>query len=621
MCGIAGFISDTWSSDFLRNMTNRMKHRGPDAEGFYHHSEENIHLGHRRLSILDLSTAANQPFFSKDQRYVMIFNGEIYNFKELKKKYFLETLTSGDSEVVIELFALKGISVIQEFNGMFAIAIWDTLEKKLTLIRDRFGVKPLYYYQGKEGFAFASELKALLELPITRKINKEALSDYLFLEYIPKPNTIFQNIYKMPNGHYAEIQSLGKVHIQSYYDIREKYNPKSINESQALEELHSLFSSSVKYRMISDVPVGAFLSGGVDSSLVVAKFQENSDRPVETFTIGFDVANYDESKYGKQVADLLHTNHHEFHLSADSMFNVLTDAIKFYDEPFAVSSVLPSLLVSQAARKFTTVALSGDGGDELFMGYNIYNWYKRIAILRKIGGKASLRLVQKLLLEMGGKAEIKARLFSGWNDKNPFIQAWSQEQQMFTQQEIGQLLGYNYKHQTTIPYWEELEKEKLNTMQQISFFDIQYYLADDLMYKMDIASMRHSLEVRCPFLDYRLVEFAMNLPLDLKIKNNEQKYLLKKVLEKHIPKSLIYRKKWGFPAPVEEWLKQSHKNLIDHYLSDERLKKQEIFNNREVQNLVKNFRSGNYFHSKRIWALIVFQMWYEEFMINNTPQA
>jgi asparagine synthase (glutamine-hydrolysing) len=519
------------------------------------------------------------------------------------------------------LFVLKGITAVQEFNGMFAIAIWDTLKEQLTLIRDRFGVKPIYYYRGPEGFAFASELKSLLELPIHREINKEALSDYLFLEYIPKPNTIFKNISKMPNGHYAEVNASNNLHINSYYDVREKYNPKSISEDTALEELQSILSSSVNYRMISDVPVGAFLSGGVDSSLVVAKFQENSVRAVETFTIGFDVARFDESSYAKQVAEILHTNHHEFRLSADSMFSILQDAVEYYDEPFAVSSVLPSLLVSESTRKYATVALSGDGGDELFMGYNVYTWYKRIADLKRIGGKASLALAGKLLSVLGVKAANKSRLFSGWNDKYPFIQLWSQEQQMFTQLEIGSLLNTNYKHQTTVQYWEELEKEKLSDMQRVSFFDIQYYLADDLMYKMDIASMRHSLEVRCPFLDYRLVEFAINLPQQLKIKQNEQKYLLKKALEKYIPKELIYRKKWGFPAPVEEWLKDSHKELIDYYLSEERIKSQDIFNSKEIKKIIDAFRSGNYYHNKRIWALIIFQLWYDKYMVKEPVQS
>ncbi|WP_018341701.1 asparagine synthase (glutamine-hydrolyzing) [Cytophaga aurantiaca] len=614
MCGITGFISSKWTIEDLRNMTHRLKHRGPDAEGFYSNTQQEIYLGHRRLSILDLSDAANQPFFSKDKRYVMVFNGEIFNYKEIATKYNISTQTTSDTEVAIELYAMIGVKAFQEFNGMFVIAIWDTLDESLTIVRDRFGIKPLCYYDGPDGFAFASEIKGLLELPIPRLINTEALSDYLFLEYIPKPNTIFQNIKKLTNGCYIEIKNKIEVTIKSYYDIREKYSPVEINETDAIEQFHELLSNAVRSRMLSDVPIGAFLSGGVDSSLIAAKFQENSSRAVETFTIGFDEKKFDESGYAKKVADILQTNHHEYRLPTDDIFGVLKDAVEFYDEPFAVSSVLPSLLISKVTRERTTVALTGDGGDELFMGYNTYYWYNRVATLKKIGGKASLRLAESILKMLGGKPAIKSRLFDGWNDVNPYINMWSQEQQMFTQHEIGNLLNYKYKHATTIPYWESVEKISLSNEQAVSFFDINHYLADDLMYKMDIASMRHSLEVRCPFLDYHLAEFAINLPVGLKIKNGTQKYILKKSLEKYLPKELIYRTKWGFAAPSEEWLKESHKYLIDYYLDKKFIDSQGIFNSTEIDKLVKKFRSGEYYHSKRIWSLVIFQLWFEQFM-------
>jgi len=614
MCGITGFISSKWSAEDLRKMTRRLQHRGPDAEGFYSNSSQEIHLGHRRLSILDLSEAANQPFFSKDKRYVMVFNGEVFNYKEIAQKHHIVTETTSDTEVIIELFSLKGPQAFQEFNGMFAIAIWDTVDEKLTLVRDRFGIKPLCYYDGPDGFAFASEIKALLKLPIPRRINTEALADYLFLEYIPKPNTIFQNIKKLSNGCYIEVTNKVHVTIKTFYDIREKYNPVKIKEKDAVEEFHQLLSSAVKSRMISDVPIGAFLSGGVDSSLVVAKFQENSKTSVETFTIGFDEKRYDESGYAKRVAEILKTNHQEYRLPTTDIFSVLKDAVEFYDEPFAVSSVLPSLLISKVTRQHTTVALTGDGGDELFMGYNTYYWYNRVDKLKRIGGKASLKLAESILLMLGGKPAIKSRLFDGWNDKHPFLNMWSQEQQMFTQHEVGKLLNYTYKHATTIPYWESLEKISLTNEQAVSFFDINYYLADDLMYKMDIASMRHGLEVRCPFLDYHLAEFAINLPVELKINNGTQKYILKKALERYLPVQLIYRTKWGFAAPSEEWLKSSHTYLIDNYLSEKYIETQGIFNFKEIKSLIENFRAGNYFHSKRIWSLVIFQLWFEQYM-------
>jgi asparagine synthase (glutamine-hydrolysing) len=614
MCGITGFISSSWVMNDLHKMTRKLKHRGPDAEGFYYNTDQDVFLGHRRLCILDLSDAANQPFYSKDNRYVMVYNGEVFNYQELATKYAIQTKTTSDTEVVIELFAKIGVKAFQEFNGMFAIAIWDTLEEKLTLVRDRFGIKPLCYYDGPNAFAFASEVKALLELPIPRLINTEALADYLFLEYIPKPNTIFQNIKKLANGCYIEITDKVHIEIKSFYDIRDKYNPTAISEEKALEEFNSLLSKAVKSRMISDVPIGAFLSGGVDSSLIAAKFQEQSSLPVETFTISFDEKKFDESAYARRVADILKTNHHEYKLPETDIFKVLKDAVEFYDEPFSVSSVLPSLLISKVTKEHTSVALTGDGGDELFMGYNTYYWYNRIDTLKKIGGKASLKLAGTLLKMLGGKLALKSRYFEGGKDAHPYLNLWSQEQQMFTQQEIGSLLNYNYKHATTIPYWESLEKISLSNEQAISFFDINHYLADDLMYKMDIASMRHSLEVRCPFLDYNLAEFAINLPLDLKIKNGTQKYILKKALEGYIPEDIIYRTKWGFSAPTEGWLKGSHSYLIDHYLNKKFIDSQGIFNATKIEKLTSEFKSGNYFHSKRIWTLLIFQLWFEQFM-------
>ncbi len=616
MCGIAGFISSTWGPHDLVKMTRRLQHRGPDAEGFYNNREQNIFLGHRRLSILDLSEAANQPFYSKDKRYVMVFNGEVFNYQEIAAKNNITTVTTSDTEVIIELFAQKGAQAFKEFNGMFAIAIWDTLEEKLTLVRDRFGIKPVCYYDGPDGFAFASEIKSIIQLPIPRLINSEALADYLFLEYIPKPNTIFQNIKKLTNGCYLEIGKDLRIQIKTYYDIRDKYNPFVVKEEDAISQFQDILSNAVKTRMISDVPVGTFLSGGVDSSLITAKFQENSAQSVDSYTIGFEEKKYDESVYAQRVATILQTNHHERRFNSEDIFSELKNAVEFYDEPFAVASVMPSMLVSGIARQHAAVALSGDGGDELFMGYNTYKWYERMSTLKRMGGKPALNLAEKMLATMGGKPAIKARLFDGWKDQHPYINLWSQDQQMFTQKEVGKLLNYAYKHQTTIPYWESLEKANMNDMQEVSLFDIQYYLADDLMYKMDIASMRHGLEVRCPFLDYNLVEYAVNLPVELKIKNGSQKYILKKALEKYLPndKDIIYRTKWGFAAPSEEWLKESHKYLIDQYLAPKRITEQGIFSSREISKLVASFREGNYFHGKRIWALIIFQLWYDQYM-------
>src|SRR5687767_363387 len=320
MCGIAGFISPNLKQDQLHLITRALQHRGPDAEGFYYEAKNNVGLGHRRLSIIDLSEAANQPFYSHDGRYVMIYNGEVYNFKEIAAKYKITPRTSSDSEIILEAFAQKGVECINDFNGMFALAIWDTQERKLFVIRDRFGVKPVVYYHKGNDFAFASQLKALLKLPVEKKIDKTALQDYFFLEYIPDAKCILQDFYKLPKGHYLVVAD-GKVTVKPYYTFTDKIAPRPLavkKENEALDEFEDLLGSSVKYRQISDVPIGAFLSGGTDSSLICALFQKQNTNPVNTFTIGFDVAGYDESGYASRVASILKTNHSETRLSDKS---------------------------------------------------------------------------------------------------------------------------------------------------------------------------------------------------------------------------------------------------------------------------------------------------------------
>lgn len=549
----------------------------------------------------------------------MIYNGELYNYKEVAVKYNIQPRTSSDSEIILEAFAKKGVECVQDFNGMFALAIWDRRDKKLFILRDRFGVKPLVYYLKGNDFAFASELKALLQLPVEKKINSTALQDYLFLEYIPNANSILQDFYKLPNGHYMLVE-MGedkvKVEVRSYYDFREKIAPRPLaarKENEVLDEFEDLLSSAVKYRQVSDVPIGAFLSGGTDSSLICALFQKQNTSPVNTFTIGFDVAGYDESGYASQVASILKTNHSETHLSDKSSMSIVDHVADYYDEPFAAPSTIPSYLVCKEARKKVTVAMSGDGGDELFMGYGYYELYKKIRKIYRIDPGIGRYLVQSIFKMKGPRYERAARLFN-LPSKDLFAHLWSEQQYMFSEKEIGSLLNLKDTSLSIKDNWRRIDSMKLDDLEKISLFDIEQYLANNLLYKMDSASMANSLEVRNPYLDYRLVEYSFNLPLEFKIRNGTAKYLMKKLLKRYLPDELVDRRKWGFPAPIGDWLSRDLSYLVDKWLDPQRIRQQGIFNEKQVAFYVNAFRSGKKFHDKRVWSLIFFQMWHHKYL-------
>ncbi len=548
----------------------------------------------------------------------MIFNGEVYNYKELAVKYNIQTRTTSDSEVILEAFAKVGIACVNDFNGMFSLAIWDKEDKKLFIIRDRFGVKPLVYYHKDSDFAFASELKALLQLPIEKKINMAALQDYFFLEYVPNSQSILEGFQKLPNGHYL-IAEKGKIEVKSYYKFTEKIIARPLaprNEKDVLDEFEELLASSVKYRQISDVPIGAFLSGGTDSSLICALFQKQNVNPVNTFTIGFDVKGYDESGYASQVAKILKTNHSETHLSDKSSIAIVDKIVDFYDEPFAAPSTIPSYLVCNVARKNVTVAMSGDGGDELFMGYGYYDVYRKVKTLYRMDLGVGRHLVHSLFKMRGPRYERASRLFD-LPSKDLFAHLWSEQQYMFSEKEIGSLLNLSSTDLSIKDNWRKIEGMNLSDFEKISLFDIDQYLTHNLLYKMDAASMANSLEVRNPYLDYRVMEFCYNLPQEFKIKNGTPKYLMKKLLQRYLPDELVYRRKWGFPAPIGNWLTRELSYMIDKWLDPQRIKSQGLFNEKQVAHYVTAFRNGKNFHDKRIWSLIFFQMWHYKYLEGN----
>jgi len=614
MCGINGYFSPSkkFVPAHIAIMNNAMAHRGPDAQGVF--TDDVIGLGHLRLSILDLSENANQPMHSASGRYQIAYNGEVYNYKEVAleiknaKKDF-KFKTTSDTEVLVEAFELWGAKMINKFNGMFAIAIYDTQNETLFLFRDRLGIKPIYYFWDGENFAFASELKALKKLDVLKlTVNKEAINLFLHLGYIPQPHSIYNEIKKFSTGSFAIITHK-KFEVKTFWELSEKINKNVLsNEADAKEKLNELLVSSVKYRMIADVPFGTFLSGGVDSSLVTAIAQSQSSLPVKTFSIGFKEAKNNESAFARAVSNHLQTQHTEFIVTENEAKAIVPSLMKIYDEPYSDSSSIPTLMVSALARKQVTMTLSGDGGDELFMGYGAYNWANKLS-----GGyvKYFHNLISLALRFGNNRQQRVAELLNYGSDTNLPAHIFSQEQYMFSKKEIEKLLQSNYLTPLKIEY-PQTKKRLLSAAEQQALFDLNYYLPDDLLVKVDRATMHHSLETRVPLIDYRIVEFALNLDENLKQKNGVQKYLLKQVLYEYVPREIFDRPKWGFSIPLNNWLKTDLKYLIDKYLNKAIIEQYGAVQYELVQHYVNNFLQGKNYYYNRVWLLIVLHQWFDE---------
>jgi asparagine synthase (glutamine-hydrolysing) len=614
MCGIAGFYSlqKQFSDTDLQAMTNCLQHRGPDASGYFVNEEKTCALGHRRLSIIDLSEAANQPMYSASGRYVIVFNGEVYNFQEIKEQLGIATRTTSDTEIILEAFAKKGPECINLFNGMFAIAIYDKQEKSLHLLRDRLGVKPLYFFNHEGNFAFGSEIKSLMQTTFVKsrvKVYNPSIYTFLYAGYIPEPFTIYDKIQRLPAGSYAVIKN-SSIEIKSYWKPEEKIESKVNGDyTSAKTELKDLLTSSVRYRMISDVPFGTFLSGGIDSSTVTAIAQSISEKPVKTFSIGFKEAKFNESQYAKKVSQHLGTDHHEFTVTEDDALGIIDKMMTAYDEPYADSSAIPTMLVSKLARKYVTMTLSGDGGDELFLGYGMYDWAKR---LNNPVVKMFRQPIAASLSQMGNRYKRASGVFNYKSSERIKSHIFSQEQYFFGEDELNDMLEPEYREH--ILFNEDFThlKRNLSSQEEQALFDIKHYLKDDLLVKVDVASMQFSLETRTPFLDYRVVEFALNLSEDLKRKNGTTKFLLKEVLYDFVPKEFFDRPKWGFSIPLAKWLRKDLRYLIEKYLSEEMIARHSVTNFSKVKSLITRFDKGEDFLYNRLWVLILLHKWMDE---------
>jgi asparagine synthase (glutamine-hydrolysing) len=617
MCGIVGIMSQSPVSNVtITEMTDTLTNRGPDANRCYVNDGRNIAIGHTRLSIIDLAETAHQPMNSSDGELTIVFNGEIYNYRALKKE--LQALnpsyifkTNSDTEVILCGYKHWGVAICGRLEGMFAFAIYDCKKEEFFLARDRMGKKPLYYYADTDHFVFASEIKALLKYPHVKAnvdIDRNALGIFLHLGYIPQPLSAYKQIKKFPSGHYALVRPDFSIELQQYWNVLDHTkNIKVDRAADAKAQLRSLLFDAVEKRLISDVPLGAFLSGGTDSSLITAIASQLKPH-LKTFTIGFEESRFDESPFAAQVAGHLETDHQEYILKEKDAISLLDQYIQYFDEPFADTSAIPTMLVSSLAKKEVTVALTGDGGDELFHGYGSYDWANR---LDQPVIKIFQPLIAKLLLTFGNDRMKRASyVFKTVPYDQIRSHIFSQEQYLFSHWELADQLLCN--PQDSFFSYCDVKTKSLNAATLQSLFDIQYYLKDDLLVKVDRASMFHGLECRSPLLDHNVVEFAMGLHSNLKRKNGERKWILKELLRDFIPDDLVFRPKKGFSVPLAKWMKNDLRDLVEKYLSKEMIGRYSFVRYNHVLALKNRFFGGENFLYNRLWVLIVLHKWLDE---------
>ncbi len=620
MCGISGIMyADQQRSvhiSELQNMTSAMVHRGPDDEGFY--QDQNMGLGFRRLSIIDLSTG-HQPLANEDDSVWIAFNGEIYNFPELRRQMQAKGhvfKTGTDTETIVHLYEEYGPDCVSYLRGMFAFAIWDSRKRKLFCARDRFGIKPFFFHLDGERFVFGSEIKTVLGAGnIDRSLDYNALDGYFTYKYISEDRTIYNSIKKLMPGHGMEVWvENGRLQIrqESYWDIN--FAPDySLSEEEWCEEIERVLSESVKMRMISDVPLGAFLSGGVDSSSVVALMAQNSNRPIKTFSIGFREKKFNELPYAREVAEMYGTEHHEQIVDPESI-DLLPKLVRSYDEPYADSSAIPTYYVCKFAREHVTVCLSGDGGDELFAGYNSYpklerfNKYHR---LPHVFNKHFWGGIHKVLPNtvkgkglsyyLSKRREMVAAHYALW--QHP------ERERLFLPEVWAKMSN------RPAELFKEALLERSGTedyLSRVQELDMKTYMVDDILTKVDRASMLNSLEARVPILDHKLAELSFRIPSNLKLKNGDKKYIFKKAMAKHLPPSVISHKKQGFSVPLGAWFKGSLKEYIHDQLLSANTQLSDFLDMKYVAKMVSDHETGMRDLNGKIWSLVFMDAWLQE---------
>lgn len=637
MCGIAGWLnlkqtdSNNGAEPVLHSMCNTIMHRGPNSEGTW--VDDTVALGMRRLSIIDLHTG-DQPVFNCDRSVVVMMNGELYNYREVRAELEAKGhtfTTKSDTEILPHLYEEYGEALVDHLNGMYAFSLWDSRAKKLIIARDRFGEKPLYYgvFDGK--LIWASELKAIVAHPsVNAKLDLNALRHYVSFDYVPAPMSIYKGIHKLPAAHTLVVEN-GEVRTRRYWDISwsepgaiatgSGSHQKSL--SARAEELKDLLSDAVRMRLVADVPLGILLSGGIDSSTVAAFAVQHATERVKTFSIGFEEDSFDESKYARQVARHLNTEHYEDKLSATTAGDLIGDIGKWLDEPLSDGSLIPTFLLSQFVRKHVTVALGGDGGDELFAGYPMYYAHsvaaKYLAIPSFLRGgviepivKALPVSTNNLSFDYKAKRFVRAAKFDDVERHHSWFGSFSidQHSSLFTKDVLAQTDADIYRGVRELVS----KSDAKNVIERMQYADMNFYLAEDILTKVDRAAMAVSLETRAPFLDPRLGQFAASIPVEYKLKGKNGKWILKEAMKDLLPQDILHRPKKGFGIPIAEWLKGRLNPLMNDMLSAERLKAQGLFNPDYVRRLITEHESGKASHHKELWTLLVFQLWADNYL-------
>jgi asparagine synthase (glutamine-hydrolysing) len=636
MCGFSGYLGGlNVGADSLSIMSHTLAHRGPDDSGIWIDEATQIGMTHQRLSILDLSIAGHQPMISDSGRYVITFNGEIYNHLELRVKLKFNNFKGcSDTETILICIEEWGLErALKEAVGMFALALWDKKDRLLYLARDRLGEKPLYYGWQGEGdsasFLFGSELKALKMHPSFKsEVNRDAVALFLRHNYIPGPYSIYRGISKLLPGSILTVSLENRDPKTSFYwsvdDLLEKKenSPYRSSDANLLEDLESELRQSIKRQMVADVPLGAFLSGGIDSSLIVALMQQQSDCPVKTFTIGFSESGYNEAEYAKAVAKHLKTDHTELYVSSKKAMDVIPQLPKLYDEPFSDSSQIPTFLVSQLARESVIVSLSGDGGDELFCGYNRYlltdQLWSKLSLLPVSIRRGLANVVTTISPEKWSKifgflsnANIGDKIYKAASVLDSasvndlylgLISHWGNPESVVL----------NSKEPDTLLNMDRLKLSNLNQIEKMMILDLVTYLPDDILTKVDRAAMGVSLETRVPFLDHKVVEFTWSMPMNFKIRNGESKWALRQILYKYVPKELIERPKMGFGVPIDIWLRGPLRDWAEGLLDESRLRQEGFFEPATIRQKWEEHLSGRRNWQYQLWDILMFQAWLDE---------
>ncbi len=633
MCGISGFLDFNKNSSVyvLQQMTDSLIHRGPDAAGYklLESSEAQIGLGHRRLSIIDLSEVGQQPM--RFQHYSVVFNGEIYNYAEIKQRLLIEGhqfISESDTEVILHAYAQWGNDCLNHFTGMFAFVIYNEQSQQLFCARDRAGVKPFYYYWHENLFLFASELKAFHKHPAFKKeIELKAVSAFMQFGNVPGSYCIFKHCHKLAPGHFLQFSIKDKYSkITQYWNVYDAYNveKQDLSFEEAKTNTESVLSKAFNYRMIADVPVGVFLSGGYDSACLTALLQKNRSEKLKTFTIGVPDIGLNEAPYAKKIANHLGTQHTEFTCTQKEVLDLLPELPYYYDEPFGDSSAIPTSLVCKLARKQVTVALSADAGDEVFAGYNRYDYLmKHGKLLNQIPKPFRLAAAKAMTMVPANKLPFFNKQYNfanRYNKLGSLLQDPSPENMMlsltqqFNDKEFEELFIQNTQSPPTAYTSKELKHKFYSPLSFMMAIDYQTYLPDDILQKVDRASMRFSLEAREPYLDQAVIEWAAKLPDAYKYFKGNKKYILKEIVHQYIPKSMMDRPKMGFAIPIETWLMTDLKEQVEHYLNQQLIQSQGIFNSQKTNQLTTQFFGGKKELAIKIWYLLMFQMWYEKWM-------